>query len=455
MSEKNLAPPSFTCNSSHSPKGTLFWFTHFSLGLHNDTVKFIGLVDTGANCNTISRHIIPGQYHNLIVKTDSAVNGIGGGQKSVGTLTVDVKLGDTVFRSLQFIVCDSPRCPTIIGLPVLHHPTVTELSFKFPKQEMVFRREKDSSVSTHTIKCFERSDSTPDYPEVVQCFSTTVTAPKFDNLEGQIRWLKSQLGIDLSHPDKTELQRMADLLVEFYDVFGSEDFMGQFPKEVSIPTKGGPKAVRVGQIPLAKQKLVDNEVAKMLSAGVIEECVDCKGWNTPMILVSKKDGTWRPCSNFKPTLNKVLVDEEVWSQHSTDELFNKVRPNNKYFTSVDLMKGYWQIQIKPEDRHKTSFQWRGKRYQYVRLPFGLKSAGSIFSKCVADALVSENLDVDPNILLYLDDMEIQKIFDIEISFPVRYLYGQPYPYLCLRSQQFQPARVIFHSVIHSTLPNRQ
>ena len=74
--------------------------------------------------------------------------------------------------------------------------------------------------------------------------------------------------------------------------------------------------------------------------------------------------------------------------------------------SVDLMKGYWQIVIKKEDRPKTSFQWRCKRYQFKRLPFGLKSAGSIFSKCVADALASESLDVDPNILIYLDDMAI-------------------------------------------------
>ena len=98
----------------------------------------MGLVDTGANCNMISKHIIPGQYHNLIGRTDSSVKGIGGGQKSLGSITADVTIGDTVFRSIPFIVVDSPKCPTIIGLPILDHPLVTELSFKNKKHEIVY-----------------------------------------------------------------------------------------------------------------------------------------------------------------------------------------------------------------------------------------------------------------------------------------------------------------------------
>ena len=87
-----MAPPSFISNSSHTHEGQLFWYAHFSLGLNNDTVKYMGLVDTGANCNMISKHTIPGQYHNLIGRTDSSVKGIGGGQKSLGTITADVKI---------------------------------------------------------------------------------------------------------------------------------------------------------------------------------------------------------------------------------------------------------------------------------------------------------------------------------------------------------------------------
>ena len=133
---------------------------------------------------------------------------------------------------------------------------------------------------------------------------------------------------------------MADVIIEFRDIFGSEDNLGEFPKSVRIPTRGKPRAVRVRQIALAKQELVDNYVAEMLRTGVIEECPDSKGWNSSIILVTKKDGSWRPCMNFRPTLNLALVDEEVWSQYSTEENFKEIKPGNKYFSSVDLLKGY-------------------------------------------------------------------------------------------------------------------
>ena len=58
---------------------------------------------------------------------------------------------------------------------------------------------------------------------------------------------------------------------------------------------------------------------------------------------------------FRQTLYKVLVDEEVWSQHSTDKISNMVSPNNKYFLLVDLFKGYWPVQIAENDHHKKVF----------------------------------------------------------------------------------------------------
>lgn len=51
--------------------------------------------------------------------------------------------------------------------------------------------------------------------------------------------------------------------------------------------------------------------------------------------------------------------------------------NGKSFTTLDLNSGYHQIYLAEQDREKQSFGYRGK-YEFSRLPFGLKNVGSIF-----------------------------------------------------------------------------
>ena len=93
-----------------------------------------------------------------------------------------------------------------------------------------------------------------------------------------------------------------------------------------------------------------------------------------------------------------------------DHLFNRIGEGNKYFASLDLRSGYWQIKINQRDRHKTAFTWRDRRYQYICLAFGLTSAGQIFSRCIAEALVS--VESRDNISSYIDDNLVNaKTFD--------------------------------------------
>ena len=48
---------------------------------------------------------------------------------------------------------------------------------------------------------------------------------------------------------------------------------------------------------------MDTQILDMLKMGVIEPCDDPQGWNSPILAVRKKDGTCRPCINFKNTVN--------------------------------------------------------------------------------------------------------------------------------------------------------
>ena len=109
----------------------------------------------------------------------------------------------------------------------------------------------------------------------------------------------------------------------------------------------------------------------MASEGVIEPCNDPKGFNSPVFAVRKKNGKIRVVANFKRTPNKVLVDLDPYPIPTIDSTFNKIGEGNKYFSTLDLRNGYWQIVIDERDRHKTAFTWKGRCFQYTRLAFGL------------------------------------------------------------------------------------
>ena len=97
------------------------------------------------------------------------------------------------------------------------------------------------------------------------------------------------------------------------------------------------------------KEVAEKEVQNMLDVGVIEKSTSA--YSSP-ILVKKLDGSVRFCIDFR-TLNKITVfdaepipDQEVMFAHLAKA---------KYFTKIDLSKGYWQIAVNPEDIHKTAF----------------------------------------------------------------------------------------------------
>jgi len=73
----------------------------------------------------------------------------------------------------------------------------------------------------------------------------------------------------------------------------------------------------------------------------------------------------------------------------------------RYFTTLDLKSGYHQITLAERDREKTSFSVNGGKYEFRRLPFGLKNAASIFQRTIDDILREK---IGKFCYLYVDDV---------------------------------------------------
>ena len=147
-----------------------------------------------------------------------------------------------------------------------------------------------------------------------------------------------------------------------------------------------------------RRDMVESELEKMLQAGVIEPSQG--PWASPVVLVRKKDGTNRFCVDYR-RLNGVTVKDAYPLPRVEDCL--DTMAGAAWFSSMDLASGYWQLDVKEEDREKTAFTTHKGLFQFTRMPFGLCNAPGTFERVME--VVVRGLQWR-TCLVYLDDIVV-------------------------------------------------
>lgn len=106
-------------------------------------------------------------------------------------------------------------------------------------------------------------------------------------------------------------------------------------------------------------------------------------WSSPMVLVKKKDHTWRFCVDYR-TLNKV-TQNDVYPLPQIDDTFDMLQ-GSSYFSSMDLRSENWQVPLASADRPKTAFITPDGPYIFNIMPFGICNAPATFKRMM-DALL--------------------------------------------------------------------
>ena len=407
-------------NSAELSKLGTLAYVKFKFTSRNEEFNFrsVGLLDSGANVSLIQKDLLPTRVAKNLCPPDTSVTGVGGTINILGTITGKVELGEAEFSNTTFYVVDKTvqNCKVIIGTNVLLHPNLATLTVNNATKNVTFNFKCRDSARTISKDC-EFAITNPIGPKGEVVGSTQIphesgetdTKPantlREKTLREKLEFLKKEKDIELYHSDEGYITKFADMLISNLSVFGSEGELGNFPTPVRIETQGDPINVRPHAIAQKFQPLVQKEIDKMLKSGVIEVCKDPKGWNSPILCVSKKDGSTRVCANFKNTINKRLCRPDPFPAPAIEEIFNGIEDGNKFFSSIDLQSGYWQLTIREEDRHKTAFTWNGVTYQFIRLPFGYTASGACFSRAIAEALTSVGFD-RKKVIVYIDDIAI-------------------------------------------------
>ncbi|KAK7113985.1 hypothetical protein V1264_000125 [Littorina saxatilis] len=146
-------------------------------------------------------------------------------------------------------------------------------------------------------------------------------------------------------------------------------------------TSQEPVHVKQYKLPFSQVEIVKKEVNDMLKLGVIEPSIS--PYNSPIVLVKKKDGSIRFCIDYRQLNREVVFDSEPIPD--VPLIFAKLQ-KGRYLSKIDLTKGYWQIPIKEEDKEKTAFSTPLGQFQFAYLPFGVKTASMIFTRMMRKLL---------------------------------------------------------------------
>ena len=147
-------------------------------------------------------------------------------------------------------------------------------------------------------------------------------------------------------------QQLNELFREFSDVFsqGEDDLGSTQLLEHAIETHGPPLRQPYRRQNPAVQREEMAQVQQMLSSNVIRP--SNSPWASPVVMVRKKDGNLRFCVDFHQ-LNAATV-KDAHPLPRIDDLLDALH-GAKWFSTLDLKSGYWQVPITEQDKAKTAF----------------------------------------------------------------------------------------------------
>ena len=154
------------------------------------------------------------------------------------------------------------------------------------------------------------------------------------------------------------------------------------------------------RMPFVVREEVAKQLDRMQAAGVIEPSTS--PWSSAVVMVRKKDGSHRFCVDYRH-LNAV-TKADTYPLPRIDDLLDQLGCC-KFFSTLDLASGYWQIHVDPESQEKTAFVTPQGLHEFKVMPFGLTNAPAVFQRLMQRLLTGLKPPSGPDfVAVYIDDL---------------------------------------------------
>ncbi|GFU71982.1 retrovirus-related Pol polyprotein from transposon 412 [Trichonephila clavipes] len=349
------------------------------------------IIDTGANVSIIRNDLAQKLKEKLIWTPPRVVLQTVTGEKIDihGKLKVKIKFGDATYQHAVYVADIAD--PFILGLDFLKEHGFT---LDFNKNEL---RSIHEEVTIFKIE--HRSES---IRQVTANENITIPPRTEIIVPGYIgNDVSFNSGLIGSAENKANGLLIASTLVDLPEKLSrnSSDIGHTTVTQHRIDTADHPPIKQhPRRLPFAKQEEVGTLLREMQENDIIEP--SSSPWASPIVLVRKKDGSTRFCVDYRK-LNDVTKKDSYPLPRIDDTL--DTLSGHKWFSTLDLKSGYWQVEIHPEDREKTAFTSGQGLWQFKVMPFGLCNAPATFERLMETVLKGLTFEA---CLIYLDDVII-------------------------------------------------
>ncbi|GFX69692.1 retrovirus-related Pol polyprotein from transposon 412 [Trichonephila clavipes] len=325
------------------------------------------IIDTGANVCIIRNDLAQKLKEKLIWTPPRVVLQTVTGEKIDihGKLKIKIQFGDTTYQHAVYVADIAD--PFILGLDFLKEHGFTldfnKNELRSIHEEVTIFKIEHRTESIRQVTANENITIPPrteiivpgyignDKGEVLATCSPVTCVCKSSSLllSNSPQQLTPDLleNAELSPEQKSSAER---LFQEFEDVFSrnSSDIGHTTVTQHRIDTADHPPIKQhPRRLPFAKQEEVGTLLREMQENDIIEP--SSSPWASPIVLVRKKDGSTRFCVDYRK-LNDVTKKDSYPLPRIDDTL--DTLSGHKWFSTLDLKSGYWQVEVHPEDREK-------------------------------------------------------------------------------------------------------
>ncbi len=179
--------------------------------------------------------------------------------------------------------------------------------------------------------------------------------------------------------------QMKAILEKYHRVFdGKQGVIKGYKANIRLKPDSQPIFWRARPVPYSLTDKVGEELDRLEQAGIIKK-VDRSEWASPLVIVTKGDGSLRLCGDYKVSVNKYIEDNEEYPLPTAEDIFATLAGGTK-FSKIHLTSAYLQLELDEESKEYLTINTHKGLYQFQRLSFGVKSAPWIFQKTMDQIL---------------------------------------------------------------------